>query len=330
MFRNADGFVPPAMCPASPPNGHKHGSVQAELFLETGSQRFREVLGLLDRAAECDVPVVFHGEIGVGKRALARLVHQRHARHAKPFVVVGCHGATEDSLARQLFGSKQSSPSETGLGSVEAAAGGTLLLVDIGDAPIGVQTSLLRLLHERRIARVGESRLRHVNVRLLATTRGDLDALVAAGRFDPDLFFRLNVIQIDLLPLRQRVDDILPLARHFLGCVAPAHSAALSAEAESALVKHDWPGNIAELRNALEHASAVRTSDSIQLADLPEHVHVRHTGLPECGGDFTLEEIERRHVLELLSRNRPLDEIARTLGIDISTLWRKRKKYGAP
>lgn len=315
--------------------GLRRAPADAELLLGSQTPEVEAALALLDRAAQCDAPVVFQGEASTGKQSLARLLHTRHRRNAKPFVVVGCHGVAEDELCRQLFGAGgrngSNGDSAEMPGAIEQAAGGTLLLNDIGDLPAGLQTKLLRLVHDERFVRCGDSRSRRANVRLLVTTRRSLQKDVDAGRFDPDLFFRLNVIDIQLPPLRERPDDILPLAWHFLklfadSCAMPVP--ALSAEAEAAILKYDWPGNIGELRNAMEHAAAIEASGTIESHSLPEQLHRHKTTMPECGGNFTLEEIERRHVLAHLARNAPLDEVARTLGIDISTLWRKRKKYG--
>ena len=155
-----------------------------------------------------------------GKQVLAELLlHADHRRHAKPLVVVGCHGIAEETLGRELFGvagTGTNGNSAEAPGAIDNAAGGTLLLNDVGDLPPGMQTKLLRLVHDQRFVRSGDSRLRRANIRLLVTMRRSLQAEVDAGRFDPDLFFRLNVIDIQLPPLRERPDDILPLARHFL------------------------------------------------------------------------------------------------------------------
>ena len=311
----------------------RHAGAPDEILLETRSPKVRAALDTIDRAAQSDAPVVLRGETGVGKKMLALTLHARHRRHAKPFVIVACHGIAEESLARELFGSGGLAFSTFDrAGCVEAAAGGTLFLDAVVELPPGLQTRLLRLLHEQRFVRCGESRSRRANVRIVAASRQSLEAEVAAGRFDPDLFFRLNVIEIHVPPLRERIDDVLLLARHFLAFFARSldrEVPTLSADAEAALLDYDWPGNVGELRNAMQRVVALSPDPVIEPAALPEHLHDRHVSVPECGGDFTLEEIERRHVLALLARNDKLDEVARTLGIDVSTLWRKRKKYEA-
>ena len=303
----------------------------AELFLETRSPKVQASLELIDWAAKCNAPVVLQGEAGVGKKVFACALHARRWRHSKPFVIVACHGIAEEALARELFGSGGLAFSTFDrAGCVEAAAGGTLYLDAVADLPPGLQTGLLRLLHEQRFVRCGESRSRRANVRIVVASRQSLEAEVAAGRFDPDLFFRLNVIEIHVPPLRERMEDVLPLARHFLAFFARSldrEVPTLSAKAEAALLDYDWPGNVGELRNAVERVVTLWPERVIEPAAFPEHLHERHVTVPECGGDFTLEEIERRHVLALLARNDKLDEVARTLGIDVSTLWRKRKKY---
>ncbi len=305
-----------------------------EILLQTRSPKMEAVLEMIDRAAESDAPVLLHGEAGVGKEVLARALHAKHRRHAKPFVTVACQGAAEESLARQLFGwgkltFVQNAPREQP-GAVELGAGGTLFLDSVGDFPASLQPKLLRLLQEQRFERIGESQPRRADVRVVAAARGDLANAVAAGRFDQDLYFRLNVIEVHVPPLRERSDDVLPLARHFLTFFAKSlgrSTPKLSTDAEEALTSYDWPGNLRELRNAMQRAVTLWPAQIVERLALPERLHSRHALLPEFGGDFTLEEIERRHVLALLARNDKLDEVARTLGIDVSTLWRKRKKY---
>ena len=285
-------------------------TIDAEMLLESRTPKVKAALELLERAARCDAPVVFQGEAGTGKHVLAHLLHARHRRHTKPLVEVGCHGVAEETQYRQLFGAagrnRANGDSAEMLGAIERAAGGTLVLNDVGDLPAGMQTKLLRLVHDQRFVRYGESCSRRANVRLLVTTRRSLQREVDAGRFDPDLFFRLNVIEIQLPPLRERPDDILPLARHFLKFFADSGGRpvpTLSAEAEAVILNYDWPGNIGELRNAMEHVVAIEQPIVVQAHSLPEQLQRHKTTLPECGGNFTLEEVERRHVLAHWSRN---------------------------
>ena len=313
-----------------------------EISLETRSSVMRAVLDNLSRAAVVDSPILLRGEIGVGKEVLARMVRAMSRRRTKPFVAADCHGVAEEMLALQLFGSGKRVTSRMTLaqdlqadrdGCIERAAGGILFLDEVADLPRSLQAKLLQFLREGRLERLGETRPRPADVRVIAASRRLLEADVAAGRFDEDLFFRLNVIEIDVPPLRDRPEDVVPLARHFLAFFAGSLRRAtpsLSPDAEEALAAYEWPGNIRELRNVMERAVILWPAQIIAPQALPETVQAHHETLPQFGGDFTLEEIERRHVLALLARSDKLEDIATTLGIDVSTLWRKRKKYESP
>ena len=306
-----------------------------EATLESQSQTMRCVLAKLSRAAETEATVLLQGESGVGKEVLARAIHVASRRRAKPFFVVGAHGVPEEQLASELFGSIRIGPFANGFkgehkGAVELAAGGSIYLDDVGALPSSIQGKLLRLMREKQFERLGESRPREASARVIAASSRNLEAEVASGRLDADLFHQLNVIAIQVPPLRDRPEDILPLARHFLKLFAhrlhrPIPT--LSAEAEAALASYNWPGNLRELRNAMERAMVLWPSQVIEPQALPEPMLVQHARLPQFGGNFTIDEIERRHVQAVLARTTNLDEGARILGIDVSTLWRKRKKY---
>jgi NtrC-family two-component system response regulator AlgB len=260
-------------------------------------------------------------------------MHLESNRRERPFVTVSCPTLTADLLASELFGHVKGA--FTGAvrdqpGRVEAAEGGTLFLDEIGDLPAGLQAKLLRFLQDKCFERVGESRTRKADVRVVAATNRDLEADVAGGRFREDLLFRLNVIEVRVPPLRERTDDILPLARRFLAFFARAlgrATASLSPDAEKVLLGYPWPGNVREMRNAIERAVILWPSAVIEPQALPERIAGARDPGPQVGGPFTLEELERAHVTAVLARAETLEAAAAILGIDDSTLWRKRKRY---
>jgi NtrC-family two-component system response regulator AlgB len=307
--------------------------LEPEVDLETASPKMRAVLDLAVRAAASDVSVLLRGESGTGKGVLARAIHAQSARASRPFQVVSCPTLSEELLASELFGHVRGS--FTGAvrdqpGRVEAALGGTLFLDEIGEISPGLQAKLLRFLQEKQFERVGENRTRHADVRILVATNRDLESDVKVGRFREDLFYRVNVVDLRLPPLRERPEDILPLARRFLSFFARStgrRTPELSPAAEAALLSYPWPGNIRELRNTMERALIVWPAQVIEPEAFPERMAIAAAPRPALGGDFSLEEIEREHLLRVMARSATLEEAARTLGIDSSTLWRKRKKY---
>jgi NtrC-family two-component system response regulator AlgB len=301
----------------------------------TQSPRMRAALELATRAAASEAPILLRGENGTGKSVLARFVHAHSRRAVKPYVTVSCPTLSEELLASELFG--HAIGAFTGAvrdqaGRVEAAEGGTLLLDEIGEITPALQAKLLRFLQDKEFERVGETRTRHADVRVIAATNRDLDADVKAGRFREDLLFRLNVIEIHVPALRERPDDILPMARRFLTFFARTANRpppALSPAAEHALVGYSWPGNVRELRNAMERAIILYPDRTLVPEALPERIAAQVGSAPRLGGDFTLDQIEREHIERVVGRVATLDDAAKILGIDASTLYRKRKKYEA-
>jgi NtrC-family two-component system response regulator AlgB len=299
----------------------------------TQAPRMRSALELATRAAGSDAPILLRGENGTGKSTLARLIHARSKRVGKPYVTVSCPTLSEELLASELFG--HAIGAFTGAvrdqaGRVEAAESGTLLLDEIGEISPALQAKLLRFVQDKEFERVGESRTRRADVRVVAATNRDLDADVKAGRFREDLLFRINVIEIDVPPLRERTDDIVPMARRFLAFFARAANRpppALAPAAEQALLAYAWPGNIRELRNAMERAIILFPERTLGREALPERIAAHVSTAPRLGGDFTLDQIEREHIERVAGRTATLDDAAKILGIDASTLYRKRKKY---
>lgn len=304
-----------------------------DAVLETASPRMQAVLDVIGRAASHDVSVLLRGENGTGKGVLARVLHSRSARRERPLVVVNCPTLSEELLASELFGHARGA--FTGAvkdqeGRVEAAEGGTVFLDEIGEISTGLQAKLLRFLQEKRFERVGENRTRTSDVRIVAATNRDLEAEVKAGKFREDLLYRLNVVEVTVPPLRERPEDILPLARRFVAFFARQarrQPPELSAAMERVLVAHSWPGNVRELRNAIERALILSTGQVLEPESLPERIAAQPT-TPVLGADFTADEIEREHVLRVLARASTLEDAARILQIDVSTLWRKRKRWG--
>jgi NtrC-family two-component system response regulator AlgB len=293
----------------------------------------QSVLEVIGRAAGHDVAVLLRGENGTGKGVLARLLHARSPRRDRPFIVVNCPTLSEELLASELFGHTRGA--FTGAvkdqeGRVEAAEGGTVFLDEIGEISPGLQAKLLRFLQEKRFERVGETRTRIADVRIVAATNRGLEEEVKTGRFREDLLYRLNVVEVTVPPLRERAEDVLPLARRFVAFFARQgrrQPPDLSVEAERVLLAYAWPGNVRELRNAIERALILASGQVLEPESFPERIATQPT-TPVLGGDFTAEKIEREHILRVLARAATLEDAARVLGIDASTLWRKRKKWG--
>ena len=305
-----------------------------EADLHTDEPAMRQALDVAFRAASTEATLLLRGESGTGKGVLARAVHARSPRASGPCITVNCPSLSAELLESELFGHARGAytgaVSDTE-GKVSAAEGGTLFLDEIGDLPLRLQPKLLRLLQERQYERVGETRTRAANVRILAATNRPLEAEVAAGRFREDLFYRLNVIEVTLPPLRQRPRDLLPLAEHLLSFFARQAGKAMTGfteEARAAVQRHPWPGNIRELRNALERAVILSTGPTLGTADLPAQVGAVPRAGVALGQAVTLEQLEAEHIRRVLAGTPTLDEAAAVLGIDPSTLYRKRKRYG--
>jgi NtrC-family two-component system response regulator AlgB len=305
-----------------------------EADLQTQEPMMRQALEVAFKAAVSDASVLLRGESGTGKGVLARAIHARSRRAATPFVTVSCPALSAELLESELFGHVQGA--FTGavrdtIGKVAAAEGGTLFLDEIGDLPLTLQPKLLRLLQEKQYERVGETRTRTSEVRVIAATNRKLEAEIQAGKFREDLFYRLNVIEVTLPALPERPRDILPLAERLAAFFARQSGKAIAGftvEAQHALQRHCWPGNIRELRNAIERAVILSSQSVLGLADLPASIgHPIEAGC-EVGTRVTLEQLEEEHIRRILGATATIEEAAQVLGIDPSTLWRKRKRFG--
>ncbi len=307
-----------------------------DVALETHSPRMQAVMALVQRAAASDATVLFRGESGTGKGLLARTLHQQSARAERPFVTINCPTLSEQLLASELFGHARGA--FTGAvkdqpGRVEQAEGGTLFLDEVAEMSPALQAQLLRFVQERQFERLGEGKTRTADVRVLSATNKDLEREVAEGRFREDLMYRLNVIEVKVPSLRERPEDVLPLVRRFLALFARTNkrrAPELTPEVERILTAYPWPGNVRELRNAIERALIVWPSDRLEPQAFPEKIAMTApAGAVALGGPYTVDQIEREHVLRVLASTPSLEEAAKLLGVDASTLYRKRKKWEA-
>ncbi|NQV22728.1 MAG: sigma-54-dependent Fis family transcriptional regulator [Rhodopirellula sp.] len=303
------------------------------------SPRMQSLFDELSRVADTETSVLIVGESGTGKELVARALHARSRRQSQPFVAINCAALPEALLESELFGHKRGAFTDARSdrpGLFQQADGGTLFLDEVGEIPLALQPKLLRALEERTARPVGDDKEHPFDVRLVAATNRDLESAVEDGRFREDLFFRINVIQIDLPPLRSRGADVLLIAQHFIEQFARRSGREITGLSEAAarrLMDYAWPGNVRELRNAMERSVALTRVDQISVDDLPEKIRVYRRTQLDLGSDDpaqlqTLEEVERRyieHVLKATGNSRT--QAARILGLDRKTLYRKLKQY---
>ncbi len=315
----------------------KKRTTSAELRPIGTAPSFVEVLELAETVAPTNSTVLLSGESGTGKEVLARYIHRLSNRAEGPFLSINCGALPEGLLESELFGHVKGS--FTGAvkdkeGLFTAAAGGTFFLDEIGEMSAATQVKLLRALQEREVIPVGATKALAVDVRIMAATNRELEQEIERGTFRTDLYYRLNVIQLRLPPLRERAEDVPILARHFLESRAaddgqPPH---ISEDAMEALIQHDWPGNVRELENALERAAVVTRGGEITLASLPERVREappQRLGAEDLSQNPTMEVVERAYILWVLqAEGGNKKRAAEQLGIDPSTLYRKLSRYG--
>jgi two-component system response regulator HydG len=304
------------------------------------STAMTEVRDLIGRVAASDATVLITGESGTGKEVVARAIHRRSRRAERPFVAINCAAMPETLLESELFGHTKGAftdakASQEGL--FARAEGGTILLDEIGDMPLSLQPKLLRVLEERTVRPIGGREEAPIDVRVLASTNHDLESAIEEGRFREDLFYRINVVQVALPPLRARAADILPLAHHFVAALAQREKRevdGISRGAAERMLAYPWPGNVRELRNSMERAVALARFDQIGVDDLPDKVRDHRSSHLVVASDdpselVSLEEVERRyirHVMQIVGGNK--SAAARTLGVDRKRLHRMLVRLG--
>ncbi|MBA3241231.1 MAG: sigma-54-dependent Fis family transcriptional regulator [Acidobacteria bacterium] len=302
------------------------------------SEALQQVFRLVEKVAATNTNILIQGESGTGKELIARAIHHNSARSDRPFVAINCGALPETLLESELFGHTKGAFTgaiSTRAGLFRSAEGGTVLLDEIGEITPAMQVRILRAVQEHEVTPVGSSMPVAFDARILCATNRDLEREVTEGRFREDLFYRLNVIELHLPPLRQRREDVPLLARHFITSTARGQGQVekpIEPTAMSALINYAWPGNVRELQNAIERAFTL-SGDVIDLDSLPPRVRdaASHETVRDPDGlRPTLAEIERRHLLETLaSVNQDKARAANILGIDLSTLYRKLKRYDA-
>jgi two-component system, NtrC family, response regulator AtoC len=299
------------------------------------SPALEKVRDMIERVAASEASVLITGESGTGKEVAARALHRQSRRSERAFVAINCAAMPEALLESELFGHARGAftdARQAHVGLLAQADGGSVFLDEIGDMPIGLQPKLLRVLQERCVRPIGASTEIAIDVRFISATNLDIESAVEEKRFREDLFFRLNVIRVELPPLRARPADILPLAQHFVRRFAEAARKdviAISPAVAERLLSYQWPGNVRELQNCMERGVALARFSELRIDDLPERVRVhRSSDVVVAGGDPTellrMEEVERRyimHVLDAVQGNKTA--AARILGIERKTLYRK-------
>jgi NtrC-family two-component system response regulator AlgB len=285
------------------------------------------------KAAASAATLLILGESGTGKSVLARALHTNSPRRDNAFVTVACPSLSRELLESELFGHVRGAftgaVGET-WGKVKAAEGGTLFLDEIGELPSEIQPKLLRLLQEREYERVGDAKPRKANVRVIAATNRKLEDLVKEGKFREDLYYRLNVITIEMPPLRNRPLDLPAVARQHLKFFARESARPIkdfTPAAMSAMQRYPWPGNLRELRNVIERAVILSPGEKIDLNDFPDTLRGSQPSGAIIGNRVSLEELEREHITRIIEIAGSMDEAAQILGIDPATLYRKRKRY---
>jgi DNA-binding NtrC family response regulator len=298
------------------------------------SAKMQRVYKMIEKVSQHEYPVLILGESGTGKELVAKSIHYSGIRKERPFAPVDCSSLVPTLIESELFGYVKGAftgAMQSKQGLLEAAQGGTLFLDEIGDMPVDLQAKLLRALQEREVKPVGSTERRHINIRIIAATNRDLESAIRTGAFRQDLYFRLNVVQIKLPPLRERKSDIQLMVISFLEKFSDPHGPprTISDDAMRRLIAYDWPGNVRELENAIERAVAMGSGPVVHVGDLPSNLHYPSSErVPDKDELLPMEELERRAILRTL-RETGGDKLAaaRMLGIGKTTLYRKLKQY---
>ena len=302
------------------------------------SEAMKEILGLVSRIAGSTASVLITGESGTGKELIARAIHYNSPRTRAPFVAVNLAAVPENLIESELFGHKRGAFTDARadrLGLFAEADGGSIFLDEIGELALGLQAKLLRVLQEHEIRPLGATKTQRVDVRVIAATNRNLEAMLADGSFREDLYYRLNVIQLDLPPLRARAEDVLPLAERFLAQhnarQTPPGKLRLAHDAQQLLLSYAWPGNVRELHNILERGIALCRGDQIVADDLPGHVRERKPGdflAAAVARHMTVADLEREYIERVLEdEGGNKTRAAQRLGLDRKTLYRKLDEY---
>jgi NtrC-family two-component system response regulator AlgB len=304
------------------------------LQFDSNEPEMQETFRIATKAAASEANIMILGSSGTGKTMLARHIHANSMRRDKPFVTVNCPSLSKELLESELFGHIKGSftgATKDTWGKVAAAEGGTLFLDEIGEVPLEIQPKLLRLLQDREYERVGETRTRKADVRVLAATNRDLAQEVAEGTFREDLYYRLNVIGLIMPSLQARPSDLLPITQRYIDFFAQQlgrGKVELAEDAQQAIIDYAWPGNLRELKNVIERSLILSDGSVLNKADLPAEFHGESEGTVMTGSLISLEALEAAHIKRVVAKTSSLDEASNILGIDPATLYRKRKKLG--
>lgn len=303
--------------------------------LSSSDPGMKKVLEMAQRVAKTDATILITGESGTGKGVLAKAIHLWSGRSSGPFSTINCPSLSRELLKSELFGHVKGAFTgavRNQAGRIATTEGGTLFLDEVAELPTEIQPRLLRFLQDREYERVGDPRTRQADVRLITATNKDLREEIAAERFREDLFYRLNVIDLQVPPLREHPDDILPLANTFLFRFSQEYNRSVrsfSSRAKRRLRSYDWPGNIRELENSIERAVILSQGNEVEAELLPGPLGDMENAVSEgpAGEMVTLDEMEAKYIRHVLGRTDSIDEASRILGISTTTLWRRRKKY---